>query len=165
MLFTIAGVFKLWGAPPQGKKCINILDDVGVNYQEILIWKWTNPLSGSIYINLSYITIAISMLLNSIHKWVYSSKEMCCFLLNKCLLCCMVGLVSASDVWCMVFLSGNISEVSKSSSDWLNYTGFPEDVCIAFFNVSPRCRGAKPPHERRNPSCLQLWRRALISFN
>ncbi len=37
----------------------------------------------------------------------------------------------------MVHLSGNTSEVSKSSSDWLNYRGFPGDVCIAFFNVSP----------------------------
>ncbi len=27
--------------------------------------------------------------------------------------------------------------MSKSSSDWLNYTGFPGDVCVAFFNVPP----------------------------
>ncbi len=27
--------------------------------------------------------------------------------------------------------------MSKSSSDWLNYTGFPRDVCVAFFNVPP----------------------------
>ncbi len=50
-----------------------------------------------------------------------------------------VRLVSASDVtptdrwlnvWCiMAHLSGNTSGVSKSSSDWLNYTGFPGDVC------------------------------------
>ncbi len=25
--------------------------------------------------------------------------------------------------------------MSKSSSDWLNYTGFPGDVCVLFFNV------------------------------
>ncbi len=36
----------------------------------------------------------------------------------------------------MVHLSGNTSVVSKSSSDWLNYTGFPGDVCVTFFNVS-----------------------------
>ncbi len=33
--------------------------------------------------------------------------------------------------------SGNTSGVSKSSSDLLNYTGFPGDVCVAFFNVPP----------------------------
>ncbi len=37
----------------------------------------------------------------------------------------------------MAHLSGNISGVSKSSSDWFNYTGFPEDVCVTFFNVPP----------------------------
>ncbi len=31
----------------------------------------------------------------------------------------------------MAHLSGNTSGVSKSSSDWLNYTGFPGDVCVA----------------------------------
>ncbi len=35
----------------------------------------------------------------------------------------------------MVHLSGNTSGVSKSSSDWFNYAGFPGDVCVAFFNV------------------------------
>ncbi len=33
--------------------------------------------------------------------------------------------------------SGNTSGVLKSSSDWLNYTGFPGDVCVSFFNVTP----------------------------
>ncbi len=37
----------------------------------------------------------------------------------------------------MAHLSGNTSGVSKSSSDWLNYTGFPGDVCVLFFNVPP----------------------------
>ncbi len=37
----------------------------------------------------------------------------------------------------MVHLSGNTSGVSKSSSDWLDYTGFPGDVCVMFFNVPP----------------------------
>ncbi len=37
----------------------------------------------------------------------------------------------------MAHLSGNISGVSKSSSDWLNYTGFPGDECVTFFNVPP----------------------------
>ncbi len=34
-------------------------------------------------------------------------------------------------------LAGNTSGVSKSSSDWLNYTGFLGDVCVAFYNVLP----------------------------
>ncbi len=32
-------------------------------------------------------------------------------------------------------LSGNTSGVSLL--DWLNYTGFPGDVCVTFFNVPP----------------------------
>ncbi len=32
---------------------------------------------------------------------------------------------------------GNTSGVSKSSSDWLNYTGFLGDVLFAFFKVPP----------------------------
>ncbi len=35
----------------------------------------------------------------------------------------------------MAHKSGNTSGVSKSSLDWLNYTGFPGDVCVVFFNV------------------------------
>ncbi len=46
----------------------------------------------------------------------------------------------------MVLLSGNTSGVSKSSSDWLNYTGFPGDVCVAFFNVPPGNKDAVPPN-------------------
>ncbi len=34
----------------------------------------------------------------------------------------------------MALLSGNTSGVLKSSSDWLNSTGFPGDVRVAFFN-------------------------------
>ncbi len=43
-------------------------------------------------------------------------------------------------------LSGNTSGVSKSSSDWLNYTGFPGDVCVAFFNVPPGNKNAVAPN-------------------
>ncbi len=49
-----------------------------------------------------------------------------------------------------IHLSGNTSGVSKSSSDWLNYTGFPGDVSVAFFNVLPGNKDAmalnSPPH-------------------
>ncbi len=54
----------------------------------------------------------------------------------------------------MAHKSGNTSGVSKSSSDLLNYTGFPEDICFAFFNVPHGNKDAmmpNPPHERRKP--------------
>ncbi len=46
----------------------------------------------------------------------------------------------------MVQLSGNTSWVSKSSSDWLNYTGFPGDVCVAFFNIPSGNKDAVTPN-------------------
>ncbi len=42
--------------------------------------------------------------------------------------------------------SGNTSGVSKSSSDWLNYTGFLGDVCVAFFNITPGNKDAVTPN-------------------
>ncbi len=62
--------------------------------------------------------------------------------------------VSASDAhgWLakrlmhMVHFSGNTSVVSKSSSYWLNYTAFPGDVCVAFFNVLPGNKDAMAPN-------------------
>ncbi len=44
----------------------------------------------------------------------------------------------------MAHLSGNTSGVSKSSLDWLNSTGFPGDVCVAFFNVPPGNHAVAP---------------------
>ncbi len=46
----------------------------------------------------------------------------------------------------MVHVSGNTSVVLKSSSDWLNYTGFPGDVCVVFFNVLPGNKDAVKPN-------------------
>ncbi len=46
----------------------------------------------------------------------------------------------------MVHVSGNTSWASKSSSDWLNYTGFPGDVCVVFFNVPPGNKDAVMPN-------------------
>ncbi len=43
-------------------------------------------------------------------------------------------------------LAGNTSGVSKSSSDWLDYTGFPGDVCVAFFNIPPGNKDAVMPN-------------------
>ncbi len=49
--------------------------------------------------------------------------------------------------WCITYTKfENTSGVSKSSSDWLNYTGFLRDVCFAFFNVSPGNKNALMPH-------------------
>ncbi len=46
----------------------------------------------------------------------------------------------------MAHLSGNTSGVSKSSSDWLNYTRFPGDLCVAFFNVPSGNKDAVTPN-------------------
>ncbi len=46
----------------------------------------------------------------------------------------------------MVHFSGNTSVVSKSSLDWLNYTRFPLDVCVAFFNVPPGNKDTVTPN-------------------
>ncbi len=46
----------------------------------------------------------------------------------------------------MAHKSGNTSGASKSSSDLLNYTGFPGDVCVAFFNVLPVNKDAVTPN-------------------
>ncbi len=46
----------------------------------------------------------------------------------------------------MVRLSGNTSRVSKLLSDWLDYTGFPGDVCVTFFKVSPGNKDAAAPN-------------------
>ncbi len=39
----------------------------------------------------------------------------------------------------------NTLGVPKSSSDWINYTGFPGDVCVVFFNVPPGNKDAMVP--------------------
>ncbi len=46
----------------------------------------------------------------------------------------------------MAHLSGNTSVVLKSLSDWWNYTEFPGDVCVAFFNVLPGNEDAVAPN-------------------
>jgi len=46
----------------------------------------------------------------------------------------------------MVHLSGNTSGVSKSSLDWLSYTGFSGDVCVVFFNVPLGNKDAVAPN-------------------
>ncbi len=58
----------------------------------------------------------------------------------------------------MAHLSGNTSGVSKSSTDWLNYTGFPGDVCVAFFIVPPGNKDAMAPNPltKEESRCLQL---------
>ncbi len=64
----------------------------------------------------------------------------------------------------MAHKSGNTSGVLKSSSDWLNYTGFPGDVCVAFFNVPPGNKNAVTPNPLTKEESRRVsnWRRALI---
>ncbi len=85
--------------------------------------------------------------------------------------CCLLKVVKTSESYIVLsrnqfanillvtHLFGNTSVVSKSSSDWLNYTVFPEDVCMSrslTFRLETRYHGAKLPRERRKPSCLQM---------
>lgn len=49
----------------------------------------------------------------------------------------------------------NTSGVSRSSFDWLNSTGFPEDLCVVFF-IGPPGNKAKLP----TPS----WRKKAVMF-
>ncbi len=66
----------------------------------------------------------------------------------------------------MAHLSGNTSGVSKSSSDWLNYTGFPGDVCVAFFNVPGNKNAVTPnPLAKEESRRVYNWRRALVRIN
>ncbi len=52
----------------------------------------------------------------------------------------------------MVHFSGNTSGVSKSSSDWLNYTGLPGNVCVAFFDIPPGNKDAVTPNTKEESS-------------
>ncbi len=57
----------------------------------------------------------------------------------------------------MAHLAGNTSGVSKSLSDWLNYTGFPGDVCVAFFNVPPGNKEAVSPNPLTKVESHQVY--------
>ncbi len=58
----------------------------------------------------------------------------------------------------MAHLSGNTSGVSKSSSDWLNYTGFPRDVCVAFFNVPPGNKDVVAPNPLTKEESCRVYK-------
>ncbi len=51
--------------------------------------------------------------------------------------------------------------------DWLNYTGFPEEVCVAFFNIPPGSKDAVAPNPltKEKGRCVYNWRQALIRVN
>ncbi len=53
----------------------------------------------------------------------------------------------------MVKLFVSTSVVSKSS-DWLNYTGIPGDVCVAFFNILPENKDAVAPNPSRKKKAV-----------
>ncbi len=52
----------------------------------------------------------------------------------------------------------NTSGVSKSSSDWLNYTGFPGDVCVACFNVLSGNKDAVTPNSRIEEESRRVYK-------
>ncbi len=54
-------------------------------------------------------------------------------------------------------LAGNTSGVSKSSSDWLDYTGFPWDVCVAFFNAPPGNKEAVTPSPLKKEESRRVY--------
>ncbi len=89
--------------------------------------------------------------------------------------------VSASDitptehwlnVWCIwhTFLETLQECRSHHLTGWIKPDFREMRVSRLFLYVyrsagKQRCRGAKPPHERRKTSCLQMWRRTLIRVN
>ncbi len=64
----------------------------------------------------------------------------------------------------MAHLSGNTSGVSKSSSDWLNYTGFPGDVCVAFFNVPPGNKDAVTPNPLTKEESCRVYNVTMNAY-
>ncbi len=58
----------------------------------------------------------------------------------------------------MVHLSGNTSVLSKSSVDWLNYTGFPGDVCVALFNIPPGNKDAVTPNPLTKEESCRVYK-------
>ncbi len=84
-------------------------------------------------------------------QWTWHPGFIFCKGKNSLSLRCHAHGLLAKRLMHMAHLSGNTSRVSKSSSDWLNYTGFLGDRFS--------------PHERRKPSCLQLWWSVLIRIN
>ncbi len=59
----------------------------------------------------------------------------------------------------------NTSGVSKSSSDWLDYTGFLGDACVAFFNVPPLNKDAVTLSRKKNAVVFTNVTRTLIRVN
>ncbi|ROL45707.1 hypothetical protein DPX16_17823 [Anabarilius grahami] len=53
---------------------------------------------------------------------------------------------------------GNTLGISKStSSDWLNSTGFPGDVCVTFFNGLPGNKDAVTPNPLMEEESLRVY--------
>ncbi len=51
--------------------------------------------------------------------------------------------------------------------DWLNYTGFPEEACVAFFNIPPGSKDAVAPNPLTKEEGRRVYngRRALNRVN
>lgn len=57
---------------------------------------------------------------------------------NKCNFFTVTLDVTPTDCWLNKHKMGETSGVSKSKSDWLDSTGFPEDrLCVTLFNSPP----------------------------
>ncbi len=65
----------------------------------------------------------------------------------------------------VVHLSGNTSGVSKSLSDWLNYTGFPGDLCVAFFNVLPGNKDAVTPNSLTKEESRRVYKCTNVTLS
>ncbi len=79
---------------------------------------------------------------NTRHRDTGLTSTLC----NSLSLRCHAHKTLAKRLMHMAHKSGNTSGVSNSSSDWLNYTGFPGDVCVAFFNVPHGNKDAVTPN-------------------
>ncbi len=87
------------------------------------------------------------------------------------IICVKPGLVWASEVTAhrtlakrlmhIAHISGNTSRVSKSSSNWLNYRGFPGDLCVTFFKgiVHPKMKNSViySPSSSSKPLWMSLF--------
>ncbi len=118
--------------------------------QQSSLWNWWQINSSfnsfhSIKSSSFYLVLSFSHLLKHVYLLNHTNMIMLC---GSSLRCDAHGPL-AKYLMHMIHLSGNTSGVSKSSSDWLNYTGFPGDVCVAFFNVPPENKNVshQPPSQ------------------
>ncbi len=94
----------------------------------------TSKLCDAVYVHITLLLISIKNIMN-LYDIYCSNRNV------------KAQVVSASDVMPtlakslmhMAHKSRNTSGVSKMSLDWLNYTGFLRDLCVAFTEKSMQC--------------------------